>query len=138
MIQLAELQVSLPGTNTAEATYLQTPMIVIAPLNYPELIILDGILGLITKIPILGKLILKIAVKILKRKIKYVSLPNRMANEAIVPEIIDIITPEKIRDSVLKFSTNNELLSDMKVRLEKLRETRSPSETISLEIIKEI
>jgi lipid-A-disaccharide synthase len=130
MIQIAELQVSLPGTNTAEAMYVETPMIVIAPLNKPELIILDGLAGLITKTPLLGPLLLRVIIKALKKKIKYVSLPNRKANEAIVPEIVDTVTESTISDTVIKYLTETEHLYDMKQRLKSLRETKKPSETI--------
>lgn len=136
MIRIAELQVCLPGTNTAEAMYLETPMIVIAPLNKPELIILDGLAGYITKIPILGRLILKLILSVLKKKIKYVSLPNRKANDTIVPEIIGKITEDSISDTVVKYLTETEHLYDMKNRLKTLKETKTPSKTIAKLVLK--
>ena len=136
IMQISELQVSLPGTNTAEAMYLETPMIVITPLNKPELIILDGLPGLITKIPILGKILLQLILRRLKQKIKFTSLPNKKANDTVVPEIIGNVDEGSISDTVIKFLTETEHLYDMKQRLKTLKETKTPSKTIVDTILK--
>ena len=91
---ISKLMVSLPGTNTAEAMYMKCPMITVAPLNKPELISLDGLLGLFVKIPFLGKLLMAVIIRYLKRKIRFVSLPNKIHNKPIVPEFIKVFTPE--------------------------------------------
>lgn len=135
LMRICELQVCLPGTNTAEAMYLETPMIVITPLNKPELIILDGLAGLVTKIPILGRLLLRTIISIMRRKITYVSLPNIKAKEAIVPEIIGNVSEDVICNTVIKFLTETEHLYDMKQRLKELKETRKPSQTIVKKVV---
>jgi lipid A disaccharide synthetase len=114
IMSIATLLVTLPGTNTAEAMYLNVPMFVVAPLNKPELIILDGIAGLIEKAPLVGPLIKKMAIQALRKKIKFVSLPNRIANKRIVPEIIDTVESKALAIRIMQ------LLSD-KVQLDTMR-----------------
>ncbi|MFT5170834.1 MAG: hypothetical protein ACI9BD_000604, partial [Candidatus Marinamargulisbacteria bacterium] len=44
LLSISKLLVTIPGSNTAEAMYLHTPMIVLIPLNRPDLIQFDGLL----------------------------------------------------------------------------------------------
>jgi hypothetical protein len=98
----SDLLLTVPGTNTAEAMYLGVPMIVSVPLNWPHLIIFDGLLGLIGKTPVLGTLLKKLVIAILKRKKRFYALPNMKANAAIVPEYVEVVTPTHLAERVLR------------------------------------
>jgi lipid-A-disaccharide synthase len=98
----SNLLVTVPGTNTAEAMYLGIPMIVSVPLNWPDLIIFDGLLGLLGKLPILGTLLKKGVIAILKRKKRFYALPNMKTNSAIVPEYVEVVTAETLAPRVLE------------------------------------
>ena len=119
-IARAKLVVTIPGTNTAQAMYLRRPMIVFVPLNRPESILLDGLPGLIGKIPVLGHAFMHLAVAVLKRKIRFYSKPNRHLNRAVVPEIVGVITPASFAKSVLDLYNNPQALVDMQTELPKI------------------
>jgi len=97
----SNILVTVPGTNTAEAMYLGIPMLVSVPLNWPHLIIFDGLLGLLGKIPILGTLLKKLVILILKHKKRFYALPNMKAQYAVVPEYVEVVVPETLATRVL-------------------------------------
>ena len=110
-LSAAKAIVTIPGTNTAEAMYNNTPMIVTLPLNRPDLIIFDGLLGIIGKIPMLGYLLKSIALRILKSKIKYVSHPNKKENKEIVPELIGNYTEKEMAELIKPQLEEKQLLA---------------------------
>lgn len=87
-LQIADVSITLPGTNTSELAALGIPMVVILPLNKPHLIPVDGLIGALSKLPGFGRVIKPKVIKFLLKKLKYVALPNQKANRMIVPEII--------------------------------------------------
>lgn len=131
LLSLADLLVTLPGTNTAEAMYLQVPMCVLIPLNRPDLIIFDGLLGILGKIPGLGIGLKNIALSILKRKKQFYALPNRMANQAIVPELAEVLTVPKTADLIYALYHQPDQLLRMKQALARFK----PSYTIVEEVV---
>jgi hypothetical protein len=117
IMSIAKLLITLPGTNTAEAMYLNVPMFVVAPLNRPDLIILDGLAGLIEKVTIIGPHIKRLAIQSTKKKLKFAALPNRIAKTMIVPEIVDYIEEKELADKVNKLLNNEDELNAIKKRL---------------------
>ncbi len=101
-LERAELMVSLPGTSTAEAMYMQTPMAVLVPLNRPELIQLDGLVGLIGMIPWLGTLLKKAAIRFMIRRRRLVALPNIMVRRQVVPEIVGVLESTPVAAQLLE------------------------------------
>jgi hypothetical protein len=100
-IRLASVMISLPGTNMAEAMYLHTPMGMILPLNNLKVLIFDGLFGWMSKVPILGHLLLKLVVAYLKTKKRMYALPNRLSGRYIVPESIQEFTYESMEAFIL-------------------------------------
>jgi hypothetical protein len=133
-IAQAKLVVTIPGTNTAQAMYLRRPMIVFVPLNRPESMLLDGLPGLIGKVPVFGKAFMHLAVAIVKHKIKFYSKPNRLQNSPIVPEIVGVITPETFAQSVLEVYNDESLLAQMEARLSQIHIPRHSAETLWREL----
>ena len=68
LMAIATFIVTIPGTNTAEIAYLGKPMLLIVPLNRPELLQFDGLLGLLGNLPIIGKVIKKLIIYFITRK----------------------------------------------------------------------
>lgn len=85
-MQVADLSLTLPGTNTAELAALGCPMMVLLPLQRPELLPLDGILHYLSHIPFIGKSLKKTLVLAHLKKIPFLALPNQKAQKMIVPE----------------------------------------------------
>lgn len=85
----AEYVVTQPGTNTLEIMHAQTRGLVLAPLSFLKEIPVSGLGGLITKIPFIGS---KIKEAVLRAKLSrlrgYVSLPNRIAGEMLLDEMV--------------------------------------------------
>lgn len=134
MMRISKWLITIPGTNNAEAAYLRLPMIIIIPLNYPELLIFDGILGLLSYIPLLGAKILEGIVAILKTRKGFYALPNRMTQKHIVPELIDTFTPEQLGDALSVYLNSPEKWAEIKDNLSVI----PIPENISKKILKDI
>ena len=124
----ARFMVTLPGTNTAEGMYLALPMLVVCPLNYPELLILDGLAGLLDRLPFVGIWIKKAILAYLKKQIVYVSHPNRISHRAVVPELIDSITAEILSKTILTFLNDSKKIDAIRARLKKIGTGVDPRE----------
>ncbi|MFC1616956.1 hypothetical protein ACFL2K_01930 [Candidatus Margulisiibacteriota bacterium] len=131
LMSLSKLIVTLPSSANAEAMYLNKPMLVLLPLNHPELIILDGITGLIGNLPLLGKLLKKLIIFILKQKKRLYSIPNRLAGKEIVPEIVDKIEVDDIANRIIDLFYNENELTKISQNLEKLPKSPEIAQKIS-------
>ncbi len=101
-MQISDLVLALPGTNNVELAVMKIPTLVVLPLNWPELIPLPGIVGIIGAIPGLGGwLKRKVVIPRILPKFKYVSPVNRHQNEEILPELIGVLTPNQVFTQVL-------------------------------------
>lgn len=93
----ADLALTIPGSNTAEMAVWGVPMVVCVPLDQPEEVPLDGLLGYLERIPLVGKRLKRAAVLKVARRTKFVALPNKIADEAIVPELVsENLKPEDV------------------------------------------
>ena len=78
-------------------------MIVLIPLNHPELLIFDGIGGLIGKLPIIGPIVTNGIIEVLRKKKEPYSQPNRLLQKHIVPELIESIIPKQTAQKILSY-----------------------------------
>ena len=122
-INISHLIITIPGTNTLESTYLETPMVVAIPLNKPEAIPMDGLAGLVGGLPIIGSLIKRQMVKQYSKRIKFAAIPNIRAEREIVPEIRGIIEPDDVAKEVIGLLRGPERLTEMKKELRKIART---------------
>ncbi|HEY9765991.1 MAG TPA: hypothetical protein V6C82_06480 [Chroococcales cyanobacterium] len=93
---IADLALTVPGTNTAELAILGIPMLVVLPLNKPEEIPLDGLIGRIGEIPLLGARLKRWLIPRLARSMPFVALPNQRAKRTITPEAVGVLEPRSI------------------------------------------
>jgi hypothetical protein len=121
LIKHAKLLVTIPGTNTAEAMYLQTPMMVVVPLNQPEALILGGLGGWITKIPGIGKAIRFLIIEILRRQKRLFALPNLMLKKQVVPELAAVLYPKQWAISIEDLYYNDNALREMSSNLGEMK-----------------
>lgn len=113
VIKAAKLVVAFPGTNNLQTAALGTPLMMVAPLNEAENIPLDGIAGIIPPgFPGFRQLKKKLVFKINKRE-KYISLPNRIAQKAIVPEHRGLLTPSMVADMAKELLASPESLAEI-------------------------
>ena len=103
----SKLAVSIPGTKTAEAGYLRTPVLTLVPTNRPEHLPSIGLAGLLDFLPggaqLKGRLLLR-----LKPTVGHLAHPNILAGRALLPELIENVRPEPLARLV------NTLLADTK------------------------
>lgn len=107
----ASLIITIPGTNTAQAMYMHTPMIVFIPLNRPDLIVFDGLPGLIGSLPFIGTAFKRFVIWIVKRLKQVYALPNIMAGRSIVPEIAQHLTIEETVETIDTLFSNADALA---------------------------
>ncbi|MDD5382301.1 MAG: hypothetical protein PHH60_01420 [Candidatus Margulisbacteria bacterium] len=89
----SELVITIPGTNTARLAALGVPMIVIFPLDNPDVIPLEGLPHYIGLVPYFGSKFKRFLADTLNKRNKYWALPNMKADREIVPEIRGLIDP---------------------------------------------
>lgn len=87
LMAAADLALTIPGTNTAELAFLGVPMVVVLPLNHPELIPVEGLAGLIGNLPQVGKALKRRLIPRLAQRIPFAAWPNQLAGAYLVPEL---------------------------------------------------
>lgn len=96
LMAAADLALTIPGTNTVELAFHGVPMVVALQLAHPEHIPVEGPLGLIGALPLLGPVLKKILLPRLAARIRFAAWPNRLAAEEIVPEIRGKLRPSDV------------------------------------------
>jgi lipid-A-disaccharide synthase len=112
----SELVITIPGTNTARLAALGIPMLVIFPLDNPEVIPLEGIAHFIGMTPYLGPKFKRFLASSVNKKTKFFALPNIKAKHEIVPEMRGNIDPQAAAKRALS------LLKDKEKRVKMSRE----------------
>lgn len=100
LLKAADLAVAFPGTNNLQMAAMGTPLVMFAPLNEAENIPLDGIPGIFPTSSAPAKRLKKKLVFWYSGKHRFVSLPNILSGEMIVPEYRGAITPHVVADVV--------------------------------------
>lgn len=95
----SELALSIPGTKTAEAGYLRTPLVTLLPLNRPEELPSIGLVGLLDYLPggkkLKGRLLLR-----LKDKLGLLAHPNIIAGRQLLPELVEVMEEKWLSQQV--------------------------------------
>jgi len=117
LLKITDLMVSLPGTNTAEALFAQVPMLTVAPLNRPELVQIDGILGFIETLPWVGMALKRYIIQKMAKRIRFISLPNRLKQSLICPQLMAVLTPDELAAHIHQLAIDEPQLRAIKERL---------------------
>ncbi len=128
-----DFAVTLPGTNTIQLAYRKIPSLVVAALNKPEVIPIEGIFGLFKWVPILGKAVIRKAFFHYVKKFRYASLPNIYTNKEVIPELFGIIRTSDITERIKKILKSNEHL-EIKERLTQFFLNNNPVDRIIREV----
>ncbi len=96
LMKIADLALTIPGTNTLELGIAHVPSVVCLPLQKMELIPIENPLRYLGLIPGVGPMIKRKLVETYLGRFKFVALPNMIANEAIQHELRGDVTPEEI------------------------------------------
>lgn len=115
----SELAVSIPGTKTAEAGYLRTPVVTIVPLNRPEHLPSIGLLGLLDFLPggryLKGRLLLR-----LRDTVGLLGHPNILAQEALLPEYLEVMNAEWLAGRLAPLLADKKKLREVSTTLRSL------------------
>ncbi len=131
-----QLALTTVGANTAELGALGIPMIVIVPTQHIHVMeAWDGLMGIISRLPIL-KYFIGILISLWRmRKNRYMAWPNITANKMIVPERIGDIYPKDIAKEAFEWISSPERLKGQKEDLRSLRGQPGAAERMAVEII---
>ena len=101
----ADLAVTMPGTNTAELAALGVPMLVLAPMHFPEFYPFPGLIGYLHAVPVVGRGLKRFLIRSLLRRERYFALPNRKQQREVVPEIVGVFTADQVAAKLVEMLT---------------------------------
>jgi lipid-A-disaccharide synthase len=96
--RLARLAISIPGTKLLELAALGIPSVVTTLFNAPELVVINGPLQYIDRIPFAGAAIKRAAVLAFAARFTYFAQPNMDAGSEILPELRGTLFPWRVAD----------------------------------------
>lgn len=120
IMSLSDLALIIPGTSTAEVACLGVPMLVVLPLQRPEMIPLDGLAGQVGKIPYLGVMVKRYIIKKYNQRINFCALPNIRTGKEIVPEMRGKIEPQDVANKAIGLLQDKEKLASISRELKKM------------------
>lgn len=116
LMNVSDIIITIPGTNTAECAFLGRPMVVVS--SWKARIPRGGLGHLMNALPI-GKLRKNLYESMLA-KLKYSALPNMIAQRSIVPEVFVNEEPAEITKVVLDLIRNEKQRKDMSEQLKEV------------------
>ena len=92
----------------------------ILPTHRPKVLRLDGGLGLLLKIPMIGYLLKYIIIRILERRNRFYSFANLFYNEMVCPELIGRFSTQYCAIKLQELITNNDVYQQIVTKLRKI------------------
>ena len=92
----ARLAVAIPGTKVIELAALGIPAVTTMPMNRPELVVINGVLQYVGRVPWIGTPIKRTAMAAALKRFRYVAQPNIDADRELDPEIRGTLLPSRI------------------------------------------
>ena len=125
LLNSSQICLTTVGANTAELASLHQPMMILLPTNFMDLkVAWDGLLGLLATTPLLDKVFSKLInymlISQIQKKGQLLAWPNIWAGEAIVPELLGVLTPTQIANEILFYLDRPDELIKMRDRLKKV------------------
>ncbi len=132
LMKVSDLMVTIPGTKTMEAAGLGTPMVIIAPLNKAEEIVISGPGGLISMLPVFGKPLKRAIIKRMAVRYPYTALPNMRAQRFIVPEVRGRIYALQVAEEAAKQLKNSEERRRISAELQEIAGKKGAARKIAI------
>ena len=125
LIKSSQICITTVGANTAELASLSQPMLVLLPTNFADMKVgWDGLLGLLATAPLLSKVLANsinlLLISQIQNRGQLLAWPNIWAGEAIVPELLGILTPTQVANETLFYLERPDELAKMRDRLKKV------------------
>ena len=97
----ADFALTQPGTNTLELMHTGLPALVVAPETFLKFVPIAGVLGFIADLPVIGmKLRRYAALRSIRKRGGFISLPNRIAGRKLMYEMYGAVTPEDAAEEI--------------------------------------
>lgn len=110
------------GANTAQLGALGIPMVILLPTQHTEALKhLDGLPGLIARLPWVGRQSTRLINHLIARKKRLFAWPNLWAGREIVPELLGDLTPAGVASRLTPWLDNPELLTKIRQQLQQVR-----------------
>jgi hypothetical protein len=90
------MAVAIPGTKVIELASLGIPTLTVMPLNLPELIVINGVLQYVGRVPGIGIPLKRAAITTGIKRFRFVGQPNIDAGREINPEIRGALLPSQV------------------------------------------
>ncbi len=100
----ARFAVSLPGTKCIELAALGVPTLVCVPLNAPEVVVVNGPLQYLDRLPIAGTLLKRALVVAVDRRFALTAQPNIDAGEILMPEMRGTLFPGDVARRIAAYA----------------------------------
>jgi lipid-A-disaccharide synthase len=118
--QHAELVLTIPGTKCIELAALGVPAIVCVPLNAPEVVVINGPLQYLDRLPLFGIPLKRAAVVAVDARFALTAQPNIDAGEALMPELRGALTPGYVARRVAAYAADDAARASDAQRLREL------------------
>ena len=107
----ADFALTQPGTNTLELMHCGLPALVVAPEKFLPFVPIAGILGFLANLPLIGLKLRRFgAMRTIRKRGGFISLPNRIAKYKLMHEMYGDITPEDAAEEITECLRNRETL----------------------------
>ena len=110
------------GANTAQLGALGIPMVILLPTQHTEALKhLDGLPGLIARIPWVGQQSTRLINYLIAKKKRLFAWPNLWAGREIVPELMGDLTPAGVASQLTPWLDHPEQLTQIRQQLQQVR-----------------
>ncbi|WP_242018211.1 lipid-A-disaccharide synthase [Synechocystis sp. FACHB-383] len=110
------------GANTAQLGALGIPMVILLPTQHTEALKhLDGLPGLIARIPWVGPQSTRLINYLIAKKKRLFAWPNLWAGREIVPELLGDLTPAGVASQLTPWLEHPEQLAQIRQQLQQVR-----------------
>lgn len=110
------------GANTAQLGALGIPMVILLPTQHTEALKhLDGLPGLIARIPWVGAQSIRLINYLIAKKKRLFAWPNLWAGREIVPELLGDLTPAGVASQLTPWLDHPEQLTHIRQQLQQVR-----------------
>lgn len=100
----ARLAVTLPGTKCIELAALGVPVVVCAPLNAPEVVVVNGALQYLDRLPFIGIPLKRALVIGVDKRFPLTAQPNIDSAQMLMPELRGTLMPGEVARRVVAYA----------------------------------
>jgi len=121
----ARLAVTLPGTKCIELAALGVPTLVCVPLNAPEVVVINGPLQYLDRLPVVGRALKRAIVIGVDARFPFTAQPNIDTGEMLMPELRGTLMPGEIARRVAAYADDAAARAAASQRLRELYATHA-------------